>query len=220
LKRIALALALLAVLFAAGPGEARKRQVRDATNPSALIAAEIAFNRMAQEKGQWTAFREFSAKDAVMFVPQPVNAQTWLKGRADPPASVVWQAHQVWMSCDGTLGATRGAWQRPDGSNGYFTTVWQRQKKGDYKWVMDQGDVLAEPLDAPDLIAGRIADCRSKPGVRPLPQWTDGELRGGESADGTLYWHVRVRADGRRHVAIAFWDGAQWQSAVSAEAGP
>ena len=175
---------------------------------------------MAQEQGQWTAFRKLAADDAVMFVPQPVEAAQWLKGRADPPSSVVWQPHQVWMSCDGTLGATRGAWQRPDGSTGYFTTVWQRQKNGSYKWVMDQGDGLAAPLKAPELISGKIADCRSKPAVRPEPQWIDGELRGAQSTDGTLTWHVRVRPDNGRHVLVSYWDGAQWQDVIDAAVKP
>jgi hypothetical protein len=150
---------------------------------------------MAREEGQWTAFRKFAAEEAVMFVPQAVNARQWLKGRADPPSPVVWQPHEVWMS-------------------------WQRQKNGDYKWMMDQGDGLAAPLEAPELIAARIADCRSRPADRPTPQWTDGEVRDGEAVDGSLFWQVRVRPDGRRHVAIGFWDGSRWHSAVSAEAGP
>lgn len=221
MKRIAPAIALLAALCAAGPGEARKsKQVRDATNPSALVAAEIAFNRMAQQEGQWTAFRKFAAEDAVMFVPEAVNAADWLKGRVDPPRSVVWQPHAVWMSCDGTLGATKGAWQRPDGSTGYFTTVWQRQKGGTYKWVMDQGDALPVPLKAPEMLSATIAHCRSKPADRPVPQWIGGEVRGGVSTDGTLAWQVWVRADKSRHVSIGFWDGSQWQIAIDAMIGP
>lgn len=221
MKRIAPALAAIAALLAAAPGEARKpREVRDATNPSALVAAEIAFNRMAQDEGQWTAFRKFADEEAVMFVPQPVNAVDWLKGRADPPASVVWQPHEVWISCDGTLGATRGAWQRPDGSTGYFTTVWKRQKKGEYLWVMDQGDALAAPLEAPEMLSARIAACRSRPAARPTQQRIDGDARGGESTDGTLAWHVWVRPDGARHVSIDWWDGSQWQSAVATQVSP
>ena len=216
---MALAAALLAVAFAAGPVEARKK-IRDATNPSTLIATEIAFNRMAQERGQWTAFRKFAAEDAVMFVPEAVNAPDWLKGRADPPSSVVWQPHEVWMSCDGTLGATRGAWQRPDGSTGYFTTIWQRQKNESYKWVMDQGDGLATPLAAPELIAGRIADCRRKPGAPPAQQSIDGQVSTGMSIDGTLSWQVAVKPDSGRHVVVSYWDGSQWQSVIDASVKP
>ena len=51
------ALLLVAALggCAASPGpEFRNFQPRIA-NPSAIIAAEIAFNQLAQQKGQWTA---------------------------------------------------------------------------------------------------------------------------------------------------------------------
>src|SRR5690606_22688854 len=34
-------------------------------DPGKVVAAEIAFARTAQEKGQWTAFAEFAADDAV-----------------------------------------------------------------------------------------------------------------------------------------------------------
>jgi len=77
-------------------------------NPSAIISAEIAFARLAQEKGQWTAFRETAAKDAVMFDPQPNLAQAWLKGRADPPVAVKWQAPKEFQSIDRKTGPATG----------------------------------------------------------------------------------------------------------------
>src|SRR3546814_4565755 len=46
-----------------------------AANPSAFIAAELAFARLARDKWQWTAFRETAADDAVMFMPQRVLAR-------------------------------------------------------------------------------------------------------------------------------------------------
>ncbi len=47
-------------------------------------------------KGQWTAFAEYATKDAVMFVPEPVNAQAMAQGRAQSRAqSVDWQPYQV-----------------------------------------------------------------------------------------------------------------------------
>ncbi|WP_395330342.1 hypothetical protein WBP06_17615 [Novosphingobium sp. BL-8H] len=178
-------------------------------NPSALIAAEIAFARMAREKGQWTAFRETAAEDAVMFVPEPVRAQTWLSGRKDPPAAVQWQAAQVWMSCDGTLGVTKGAWQRPDGSVGYFTTIWQKRwKKADYRWVLDQGDTLAQPLPDSDMLSASVADCAGgspRPdGQRPEPAKGPPGMTGeGRSDDGTLTWHYNVAADQSRSLVVS-----------------
>jgi hypothetical protein len=178
-------------------------------NPSALIAAEIAFARLAREKGQWTAFRETAAEDAVMFVPQPVRAQQWLGGRKDPPAAVQWQAAQVWMSCDGTLGVTKGAWQRPDGTVGYFTTIWQKRwKKADYRWVLDQGDTLAQPLPDSDMLSASVADC-ARGGPRPEMQRPEpakgppGLTGEGRSDDGTLTWSCRVAADQSRSLVVS-----------------
>lgn len=183
-------------------------------SPAKAIAAEIAFARLAQRKGQWTAFRETAAPDAVMFVPQPVTARDWLKRQKNPPAAVAWQPHQTWLSCDGTLAVNTGPWQRPDGSQGYFTTVWQRQSNGEYKWVMDQGDELATPLVAPEMIASSVAACDRKPSPAapgapppPAPAFPAG-TRGGWSEDRTLSWAVTVAADCSRALTVSLYRGA------------
>lgn len=223
-------LALMAGLVAAsaqgqgGPQEARlhredrERDFRRA-DPAAVIAVELAFARAAQDKGQWTAFAAFATEDAVMFVPEPVNAQAWLKKRANPAQTVRWQPHQVWSSCDGSLAVTKGAWQRPDGSVGYFTTVWQRQgKKKDeddergtrYRWVLDQGDTLAEPLAAPEMIEAKSADCgRATDGSdNEQADWdANAEAAGvatgsGESRDRTLTYRYLVRPSGAREFEV------------------
>lgn len=159
--------------------------------PSTIVAAELAFARAAQEQGQWTAFAQFAADDAVMFVPEPVNAKQWLKVQQDPAQAVSWQPHQVWMSCDGSLAVTKGAWQRGE-QVGYFTTVWQRQDDGGYKWIMDQGDVLAEPLVEPDFIQTQIADCGSKAIIPQNALPTDVIVKKFISVDQTLAWAVEV----------------------------
>ena len=97
----ALALSLLAGC-AGDPNDVRNRPL--GPNPSAFVAAEIGFARLAQEKGQWTAFRETSHPDAVMFVPQRVKARDWLKTQKDPAEAVKWQPHAVYVSCDGNSG--------------------------------------------------------------------------------------------------------------------
>jgi hypothetical protein len=181
-------------------------------NPSAVIAAELAFARLAQEKGQWTAFLETSTDDAVMFVPQAVNAHQWLRQQTNPAQAVKWQPHQVWSSCDGTLAVTKGAWQRPNGTTGYFTTVWTRERDGDYKWVLDQGDVLEQPSAAPELIDGKVAECvrpdqderereryRYRPAMIRAMACEGTTCRGGgTSADGTLSYDYQATAQGRQ----------------------
>lgn len=211
---IASLLALAAGPVLAGDREDQRDNRRNGigyANPSAVIATEIAFARLAQEKGQWTAFRTTATKDAVMFVPQPVYAQDFLKGKADPANAVAWQPHQVWSSCDGSMAITRGAWQAPGGTTGYFTTVWQRQKDGRYKWVLDQGDELPMPLDAPEMIVAKVADCPAgyRPERAPKPRDFKGKLPAldpahlaGRSFDGTMSWDVTVTPAGARRFVV------------------
>jgi hypothetical protein len=227
------AFALVAALGAVGAhGQGGSRRDRDwdyrRADPAAVVAAELAFARAAQEDGQWTAFAEYATKDAVMFVPQPVIAHDWLKGRANPPQAVRWQPHQVWSSCDGSLAVTKGAWQRPDGSAGYFTTVWQRQgKRGktEYRWVMDQGDALAEPLPAPEMIAAQTAECG-----RAAEAWdsaqADWEANSdaaeaaagfGESVDGTLAYRYRVLPSGARTTEVLLLKGGKMEQVLLSE---
>jgi hypothetical protein len=98
-------------------------------------------------------------------VPQRVLAKEWLKKQVDPPKSVTWGPAIVYVSCDGTLAASTGNWTRPDGSVGYFTTIWRRDKKGAWKWVLDHGDTLAVARPVPDYLTGKVATC--KRGQRP-----------------------------------------------------
>lgn len=180
-------------------------------DPGKVIATELAFARLAQEKGQWTAFAATASADAVMFVPQATNARKWLRGRANPPTAVKWQPAQVWVSCDGSLAVTKGPWQRPAGV-GYFTTVWARQRDGSYKWVLDQGDTLAQPLAVPEMIPGKVAQCpaglgRGRRGPKVelaratvTPPTCSGSQcnGGGSSADGTLTYAYQTTERGRR----------------------
>ena len=204
----------LAFALAVSPALAQDRRgdgVSAHANPGAVVAEELAFVRLAQDKGQWTAFRETATRDAVMFVPQMVYVQEHLKELPNPPQPLKWQPHQVWSSCDGSLAVTRGAWQRPDGTSGWFTTVWQKQKNGRYKWVLDQGDVLPMALDAPDMVVSKTADCpagyRSGRGLKikdfkgKLPP-LDPARRAGQSLDGTLGWEATVAPDGARRFVV------------------
>src|SRR5205807_2926293 len=110
-----------------------------ATLPTA-IDVERAFARDAQKIGQWTAFRKYADRDAVMFTPQAVWVQEFLKDRKDPPKSVRWAPAHSFVSCDGRIAVNTGPWCGADGvHHGYFTTVWQRTN-GAWRWVYDGGD--------------------------------------------------------------------------------
>ncbi len=184
-------------------------------NPSGVIAAELAFNRLAQEKGQWTAFRETMAKDAVMFEPARVSAAEFLKGKADPAKSVTWQPHQVWASCDGSAGITHGAWQAGDKLHGYFTTVWLRQADGKFKWVLDHGVPTQSPLVAAEMITAKTADCQGAPSVPLSAPPIGADMKVGVSRDQTLQWTSIVNADMSRSIQVRSWDGTKFNDVLT-----
>jgi hypothetical protein len=191
-----------ALLLGSAGAEAQRMRMREGgpnmANPSAVVAAELGFARLAQTEGQWTAFRETADKDAVMFVPDAVNAQAWLRKRADPAQPVKWQPYRVFVSCDGSHALSTGPWTGPDGTSGTFSTIWRRQKDGGWKWIVDFGSATKIPAQQDVSIEGRIAQCsrpderreRGKPPERkvvaiPNPPPASGE---GQSGDGSLRW--------------------------------
>ena len=184
------------------------------------IDAEYAFARDAQRIGQWTAFRKYADRDAVMFTPQAVWAREFLKGRKDPPEAVRWWPALSFVSCDGRTAVNTGPWTRERGTrHGYFTTVWQREK-GKWSWVYDAGDDLKKPMKTPRRPVVRRASCAGKaPGapVIPPPPLTAKQARTtpedngrGESADKTLGWDWKVDKNGARRFRVFQWTGARY----------
>ncbi len=174
-------------------------------NPSAIVAAELAFARLAREKGQWTAYRETADKDAALFAPGVVNAQVWLRKRADPAEPLSWQPHRIFISCDGSYAVATGPLHKTGdaGKGGSFTTIWRQQKNGSYRWVLDFGSNTAAPANEDNIIDARVADCArrgaieqmrdddrrrgKRPDVVPIPNPPPASGTG-QSADGTLRW--------------------------------
>lgn len=179
-------------------------RLRPVADPGAVIAAEIANNHLAQTKGRIAAIRATAADTAVMFGPQPVNAQVWSKTRPDTQPGLTWQPHQVWSSCDGTLALVKGAWQRGDGKTGYFAKVWQRQQDGGYKWVLEQSDMLEQPLAPPEMIEATVADCAGDSTPIAAPALPPGGVEGGgQSTDRSLYYRYVVAPSGDRTLTVS-----------------
>lgn len=188
-----------------GPGPERGPPHRrfHYVDPSAVLATEIALARQAQEKGQWTAFRKMADPQAQMFVPQRVDALPWLKRQANPAAAVRRQARAVWASCDGSIAVTTGEW-RQAGAAGSYATVWRRQEKGDYRWLLDMRLQSGPRADVPEMITALVADCDgSRLGANAeatLADSDDSETT--VSRDGSLRWTTTLRADGSRRFTL------------------
>ncbi|MBA3666841.1 MAG: hypothetical protein H0W65_03860 [Sphingomonas sp.] len=191
-----------------------------AATPTA-IDAERAFAARAQKVGQWTAFREYAEPTAVMFTPQTVWAQDFLEGRKDPPRSVIWWPARSFVSCDSNLAVNTGPSRNAAGQNGYFTTVWSRQKDGGWKWSMDGGDTLKAPLARPVRPLVRRATCTGlarlravyaaiTPSIERIAGKPPADAGQGRSADGTLSWSWTVAVNGARHFQAKQWNGRRY----------
>ncbi len=201
-----------------GPRGDLGRLLRPIAEPGQVVASEFAFARAAQEDGQWTAYSDLAADDAVLFVPQPVNAKTWLKGRANPPQAMIWRPHRVWSSCDGSLAVAQGGTQLADGSAGYFTTVWQRQEDGSYKWTMRASGALDAPLVEPEMVQTQVATCTPRPATAAGEEAQGGPS--GASRDRTLSWSTQVAPDGSRIFSLLMWDGEERNEVLHQEVAP
>lgn len=185
-----------------------------AAGPETAVEAERAFNRAAQTEGQWTAFRKFAADDAVVFTPQPESVKTALPVK-NPPIAVQWWPADSFVSCDGNVAVNTGPWVRPKGV-GYFTTVWVRQADGRFKWVVDGGDALKEPLALPEQPRVHKASCSGQP-FAPVSM-PNGRRNGeGESKDYTLNWGWSVAADGSRYFFVNLWTGKKFEQVLRQE---
>jgi hypothetical protein len=183
------------------------------------VDAERAFAADAKRLGQWTAFRKYADKDAVMFTPQAVWARDFLKGRKDPPKSVSWRPVHSFVSCDGRTAVNSGPWWRGDGSlGGYFTTIWQRSGQG-WRWVYDGGG----PTSAPATTAGpqvHRATCGVRAPGLPMPpppplnpklaRTTPADNGRGQAADKTLDWDWKVDKKGARQLRVYMWNGVRY----------
>ena len=194
-----------------------------ATAPVATaVDAELAFARDARRIGQWSAFRKWVDRDAVMFTPQAVWAQTFLKPLKDPPKTISWRPAHSFSSCDGRTAVNTGPWFKQDGSpGGYFTTVWQRSDKG-WRWVYDGGGPLEPGAGAANFAPAQVhrASCRAKaPGapIAPPPPLSARQARTtpddngrGQSADKTLGWDWKVDKAGARRLRVYQWNGIRY----------
>ncbi|MDB5724589.1 MAG: hypothetical protein JWQ16_1343, partial [Novosphingobium sp.] len=141
-----------------------------------------------------------------------VDAATWLKRQAEPAVATRWQARAVWMSCDGGYAVSRGAWVNGSAS-GEYLAVWERQKKGEWKWLVREEAPAANLGDAPEMISGLVAECSGLVRRRPAGQGGSPEAAllpdpaNAISRDQSLKWNIAVGPDCSRTIAIEAWNG-------------
>jgi hypothetical protein len=188
------------------------------------VDAEHAFADDAKHIGQWSAFRKWADRDAVMFTPQAVWARTFLKPLKNPPRAISWRPADSFASCDGRIAVNTGPWFTQDGVlAGYFTTVWQKTPAG-WRWAYDGGGPMSGPAPKGKTRV-HSASCRGKaPGAPIIPppplapkqaRTTPEDSGRGQSADKTLGWDWKVEKSGTRRFRVYQWNGTRYLLALN-----
>lgn len=111
-----------------------------------LADEEGKFAAYSVQHGMRAAFLEFFAAQSWLLRPDPVDAQAWIRGRPDPPIVLDWKSQQTILSASGDLGFSTGpsmyrskADPKAPAAHGQFFSVWQKQKNGHWKVLIDHG---------------------------------------------------------------------------------
>lgn len=178
-----------------------------------VIEVERAYASAAQTRGQWTAFRDFAAPDAVMMLDGPQPAAPFLKDRKDPSVAVMWWPAHVVTACDGSLAFSTGPWRRKGGTEmGRYFTIWRHDAAG-WRWIYDGGTRDEAGMAAGDVpVQPAHRACHKSP---PLPD--EGvSAAGGRSRDGSLVWRIDKSAKGYR-LRVLFSTGGAWTTETDVE---
>jgi len=111
-----------------------------------MIAAERAFAQYATDKNTKQAFLQFMDSAAVQFTEgKPIKASDLWAKREENKTRLKWQPQFAEVSGSNDFGYTTGPWtfQNTDADSitgrGQFTTVWQANDKGEWKFLVDYG---------------------------------------------------------------------------------
>lgn len=130
-----------------------------------LAAEEGKFAAWSVKHGMRDAFVEFFADDSILLRPDIVNGREFMRARTNPPIVLDWRTTLSVMSASGDLGMSTGPWintskadPKAPASYGQFFSVWQKQKNGEWKVLVDHGishdkPPVDLPLMAHDLAA-------------------------------------------------------------------
>ena len=235
------ALALAGCVGGGGPPRPTQRQLAQierelsvapgAAQPSTIVAAEVAFSRLAAETTQAAAFLQYAAPSAQVHTPEGlVGVQQWLGQAGFTGGAAKWSTRAVAITCDGTLAASTGRYSDAQGIVGNYVMIWQRQGDGSYRWTYhaagpdvpqppprarpQDGDITVTALDA---VQGLVASCpRGGAPIPPPPAVSVADERPGDATlarDGTLRWRWQQAEAGARFVTAEYFYEGRWLTA-------
>ena len=119
--------------------------------PDGVLQAELAFARLADEKGIRTAFLAWLTDDASVFTPRMNTARAQYGPEPGDPGHLAWYPEAMGISGSGELAWSFGPWayavKKGEKTlvNGHFLSLWRRQADNRWKVEADIGIPHAAP---------------------------------------------------------------------------
>ena len=124
-----------------------------------LYNADIEFSNLSKAEGRNASFIKYCDEEAVMLSPysMPIEGKEFivskLLSKSDTSFSLTWQPINASVAESGELGYTYGLWnlELTDSSGnriseqGTYATVWRKNEKGEWKFVLDIGNEGLSP---------------------------------------------------------------------------
>jgi len=124
-----------------------------------MMQADIDFSNRSVEIGSHQAFIEYAASDVTLLKPNsyPIVGIDALKesyiGKSDSTYKLTWKPSYAKIATSGELGYTYGIWEveilvgenKGKTAEGTYATVWEKNEKGEWKFVLDTGNDGLKP---------------------------------------------------------------------------
>jgi ketosteroid isomerase-like protein len=167
------AIALPVIVIASSASIAAPFSARD------LAAEEGKFAAWSVKHGMRDAFVEFFADDSILLRPDIVNGREFMRARTNPPIVLDWRTTLAVLSASGDLGMSTGPWintsktdPKAPASYGQFFSVWQKQKNGEWKVLVDHGISHGKPpVDFPLMAHDLAAAATSTTEITDPEKW-------------------------------------------------
>jgi ketosteroid isomerase-like protein len=115
-----------------------------------LFKTDLVFSGMSEKEGMQKAFLSFFADSGVMLRDNgyPINGKnsliTLFSSRTDTTFTLAWKPVFEKIAASGELGYTYGIYTRTvkvsgEVTKGTYVTIWEKQKDGNWKFVLDTG---------------------------------------------------------------------------------
>ena len=143
-----------------------------------VLQAELAFARLADQKGIRTAFLAWMTEDARVFTPRMSSAKAQYSPEPGDPGHLVWYPEAMGMARSGDLAWSFGPWTYAVKKgeailvNGHYLSLWRRQTSGLWRAEADIGIPHAAPERPIEPFAPWDASSASKNRVSTGPDAT------------------------------------------------